>query len=283
MRFTIVTPIYNNSKWLKLCIPSVADQEGVAFEHIVQDSCSTDGTQDWLPQDKRVTAVIEKDKGMYDAINRGWKRAKGDFVAWLNCDEQYLPGALKAVSDYADRHPQVDLIIAHTVVTNPDGTFVCHRRSLIPRLPHLWVRFAILSCSVFLRRKTLEEKQFYFDTQWRDLGDVHWMMDMVRRGVRAGLLHRYTSIFYETGDNMNLKPNARREKEITNGMMPAYVRKLTPALIAWHRMRLLLSGTFLQKPFDYSLYTFDSPEKRATHHVARPTPIWRMPDGQIRQ
>src|SRR4051794_32424866 len=254
MRFTIVTPSYNNSPWLKLCIPSVADQQGVTFEHIVQDSCSNDGTQDWLPQDTRVKAVIEKDKGMYDAINRGWKRAQGDFVAWLNCDEQYLPGALKAVSEYAEQHPDIDLTVAHTVVTNPEGGYMCLRRSLMPRLPHLWVRFPILSCAVFLRRKALEEKQLFFDTQWRDLGDVHWMINMVKQGVHTGLLHQYTSIFGETGDNMNLKPNAIREKEVTNGMMPGYVRTFTPAFIAYHRLRLLASGTFFQKPFDYALY-----------------------------
>ena len=47
MKFTIVTPSFRNSQWLKLCIASVADQQGVELEHLVQDSCSDDGTQDW--------------------------------------------------------------------------------------------------------------------------------------------------------------------------------------------------------------------------------------------
>ena len=93
VNFSIITPSFRNSNWLKLCIASVADQQGVTFEHIVQDSCSDDGTRDWLPQDRRVKAFIEKDQGMYDAVNRGFKRAQGDIVAYLNCDEQYLPGA----------------------------------------------------------------------------------------------------------------------------------------------------------------------------------------------
>ena len=66
MKFSIVTPSFRNSRWLKLCIASVADQQGVELEHIVQDSCSDDGTQDWLPHDRRVRAFIEKDGGMYD-------------------------------------------------------------------------------------------------------------------------------------------------------------------------------------------------------------------------
>jgi glycosyltransferase involved in cell wall biosynthesis len=53
MKFSIVTPSYRNSGWLKLCIASVAGQQGVELEHIVQDACSDDGTQNWLPQDPR--------------------------------------------------------------------------------------------------------------------------------------------------------------------------------------------------------------------------------------
>ena len=99
MKFSIVTPSFRNSNWLKLCIASVADQQGVEVEHIVQDSCSDDGTQNWLPNDKRVKAFIEKDSGMYDAVNRGYRRATGDILAYLNCDEEYLPGALKTSHD----------------------------------------------------------------------------------------------------------------------------------------------------------------------------------------
>ena len=153
MNFSIVTPSLRNSKWLKLCIASVADQEDVTLEHIVQDSCSDDGTQDWLPHDRRVQAFIEKDKGMYDAINRGFRRAQGDIVAYLNCDEQYLPGGLKAVRDYFDAHPNVDAVFADTIVVDPEGKYICHRKSLLPRANHIWVRFSNLTCAIFLRRK----------------------------------------------------------------------------------------------------------------------------------
>jgi len=72
---SIITPSYRNSQWLKLCIASVADQQGVELEHIVQDSCSDDGTLDWLPHGHRVQAFLEKDAGMYDAVNRGYRHA----------------------------------------------------------------------------------------------------------------------------------------------------------------------------------------------------------------
>ena len=63
MQFSIITPSFRSSQWLKLCVASVADQQGVELEHIVQDSCSDDGTRGWLPHDRHLKAFIEKDGG----------------------------------------------------------------------------------------------------------------------------------------------------------------------------------------------------------------------------
>jgi glycosyltransferase involved in cell wall biosynthesis len=275
VNFSVVTPSYRNSKWLKLCVASVADQEGLSFEHIVQDSCSDDGTGDWLPKDKRVKAFIEKDQGMYDAINRGYKRSQGEILTYLNCDEQFLPGALKAVYDYFQAHPDVDVVLTDTVVTEADGSYICHRPSMVPLKHHLWYRFAVLTCALFIRRRVVTEYGLYFDTRWRDIGDMFWILESVNRGVRMDVLRSFTSIFAETGDNMNLKPNAQREKAIQAEMTPKWVKRMRRAIILYHKMRLLASGTYFQKPFDYSLYTFASPDRRVTHHVARPTALWR--------
>src|SRR6185503_18578473 len=107
MDFSIVTPSYNGGRWLSLCIASVADQD-VPHEHIVQDACSEDGTEGWLRRDGRVKAYIEKDSGMYDAVNRGLRRARGDILGYLNCDEQYLPGALAVVRSVFENHADLD-------------------------------------------------------------------------------------------------------------------------------------------------------------------------------
>ena len=58
---------------------------------------------------------------MYDAINRGWRRAKGEILAYLNCDEQYLPGGLSAVEEFFRRRPQTDVVFADTVVVDLQG------------------------------------------------------------------------------------------------------------------------------------------------------------------
>jgi glycosyltransferase involved in cell wall biosynthesis len=274
MKFSIVTPSYRNSNWLRLCVASIADQQGVELEHIVQDSCSDDGTQDWLPRDPRVQAFIEKDSGMYDAVNRGWRRARGDILAYLNCDEQYLPGALKTVHDFFAAHPKIEVALAGTIVTDGEGKYLCHRHSLVPHPQHIWFRFPVLTSSVFIRRRVIHERGIFFDTRWRDLGDFHWVLALMKNEVPMAVCDHFTSVFADTGENMNLKPNAIREKNETAAMTPGWVRTLKPVWIAHHRLRRLAAGHFSLKPMSYSIYTLPSPEQRVRFDVPKPTAVW---------
>jgi len=274
LTFSIITPSFRNSAWLKLCIASVADQKGVTLEHIVQDSCSDDGTQAWLPHDPRVKAFIEKDAGMYDAVNRGYRRATGDILAYLNCDEQYLPGALVAVEDFFLAHPEVDVLLAGSIVTDGDGQYVCHRHGMVPNSRHIWYRFPALTSSIFIRRRVITERGIFFDTKWRDLGDFHWVLELMRQRVVIADDPMFTSVFADTGDNMNLKPNAIREKKETDAMVPAGVRLGKPLWILSHRLRRLAHGHFSLRHTSYAIYTQASPDQRATIDVPHPTPIW---------
>jgi glycosyltransferase involved in cell wall biosynthesis len=274
MKFSIITPSFRNSAWLKLCIASVADQQGVELEHIVQDSCSDDGTQDWLPNDTRVKAFIEKDAGMYDAVNRGYRRATGDILAYLNCDEQYLPGALKTVSEFFEANPETEVALAGTIVVDGEGKYICHRHSLTPNARHIWFRFPVLTSSVFIRRKVISERGIFFDTKWRDLGDIHWVMALMKNKVPMKVCESFTSAFADTGENMNLKPNAIREKAETAKMIPILVRALKPLWILQHRLRRVAAGHFYLKPTSYEIYTRQSPDQRVKFDVSKPTAVW---------
>jgi glycosyltransferase involved in cell wall biosynthesis len=274
MKFSIVTPSFRNSDWLKLCIASVADQQGVELEHIVQDSCSDDATRDWLPGDKRVKAFIEKDTGMYDAVNRGYRRATGDILAYLNCDEQYLPGALKTIHDFFAANPDAEVALAHSLIVDADGNYICHRHLMKPHPWHIWFRFRVLTSSVFIRRKVIHERGIYFDTRWRDLGDFHWTRALMQQNVPMAICDSIVATFTDTGENMNLKPNAIREKDETLAMAPGWIRLLRPVWIAHHRLRRFTAGHFNLQPTTYEIYTLESPGKRARFEVPKPTSVW---------
>lgn len=274
MQFSIITPSFRNSEWLKLCIPSVADQD-VELEHIVQDSVSDDGTLEWLPQDPRVRAYIEKDKGMYDAVNRGLRKAKGEILAYINCDEQYLPGALKAVWNFFEKNPAVEIVFADALVVNADGSFNCFRKVQLPWLWHASVSaLSTLTCSMFFRRSVIDKHQLYFSDAYRDLGDVDWVVRSIHQQIPTKLFRHYTSIFTETGDNMNLKPNALRERAAFAQTAPWVARKGRPLIDAAYKASRVLNGGLREKPLSYSIYTRESPGARATFRVEKPSPRW---------
>jgi glycosyltransferase involved in cell wall biosynthesis len=281
MKFSIITPSFRGSDWLRLCIASVADQEGVEHEHIVQDSCSDDGTQEWLPQDARVRAFIEKDTGMYDAVNRGIRRASGEIVAYLNCDEQYLPGALQTVGEFFAEHPEIDIALGDMVVTHADGTYVCHRKSMTPVQWHLAYRFSIPTAGLFIRRRVFDELGLWFNTEWKAMADFLWIEEACRRGVRWAEVQAFTSTFADTGSNLGLTPAAVREQETVLARLPRWQKYLRPVVVWHNRWRMLVRGAFTQAPFSYRIYTHDNPSQRVEFTAAKPTGLWhtRLPKG----
>ncbi len=276
MRFSIITPSFRSSDWLRLCVASVADQ-GVELEHIIQDACSDDGTQDWLPQDPRVRAFIEKDSGMYDAINRGLRRACGEIVAYLNCDEQYLPGTLEAVGGYFKSHPGTEVAFGDAVVVDPAGGYLCSRPALLPGRAHTRVSgsLAIVTCATFFRRELIERRGLFFDTRYRVLGDVDWVLRILEQRVPMGLLGRLTSAFTNTGDNLSLKPEGVRERRAMLASAPPLARALRPWFVVQYRLRKLAAGHYSLPAFEYALFTRNSPDRRVRVQVPRPTAVWK--------
>ena len=140
----------------------VADQQGVEFEHIVQDSCSDDGTQDWLPHDRRVKAFIEKDGGMYDAVNRGYRRAHRRHPRVSELRRTIPARRAQDRSKFFRAHPEIEVALAGTIVTDGEGKYICHRHSLVPHPRHVWFRFPVLTSSVFIRRRGHSRTRHFF-------------------------------------------------------------------------------------------------------------------------
>jgi len=276
MRFSVITPSYQNSSWLKLCVASVADQ-AVPVEHIVQDAGSTDGTLDWLLADPRVKAFVEKDRGMYDAINRGLARAQGDILSYLNCDEQYLPGALADVAEFFDAHPELEVLFCDFIVVNPQGEYLFHRKVQTPLKNHLRIsHLPAYSCGMFFRRRLIHETPVLFNPELRAVGDGDWVLRLLERATRMGVLRRFTSVFTMGDDNLGLSETALREAREMHARAPGWVRALKPVWILQHRLRRIAGGIYRQPPFSFSLYTQAQPG-RIERHVARPTGRWQVP------
>lgn len=269
MKFSIISPSYRNSDWLKLCVASVADQDGVDHEHIVQDSCSDDGTQEWLARDPRVEAVIEKDSGMYDAINRGLKRATGDICAYLNCDEQYLPGALARVAERFAQRPDVDIVFGDAILVHAKGAPLSYRRTVPPSALHTrLVHLNTLSCAMFFRRSLLDEG-FFFPSEFKMIGDAVFVWRLLKAKKRTSVVPEPLATFTFTGSNQGQTDVARREAELWRSAADAPPAFLKWPAIAAHRLRKLAAGAYRFRRLNYSIYTLDSPVQRMQFHAKR--------------
>jgi hypothetical protein len=108
-RISVVTPSYNQARFLEPCLRSVLDQRYPNLEYIVVDGGSTDGSVAIIERLEKDLAywVSEPDGGHYDALNKGFRRATGDVLAWLNSDDLYTPWTLAVVADVFRRLPEV--------------------------------------------------------------------------------------------------------------------------------------------------------------------------------
>jgi glycosyltransferase involved in cell wall biosynthesis len=260
MDFSIITPSFQNSQWLRLCVASVADQADVEVEHIVQDSCSDDGTQNWLPTDPRVKAFIEKDAGMYDALNRGLRRATGGILACLNCDEQYLPGALAKVQAYFQLHPQTEVLFGDGILVDRQGAPLSYRRTILPNRTHTrLIHLNTLTCATFFRRSIIERGHF-FDSGWKAAGDTLWMDGLLRANVPMGTMAEPLAAFAFTGLNLGASFVARQEGKKLRGSK--WNELLLPWVSIHHRYRKWLAGAYRPHKVEYALYTMNSPDRR---------------------
>ena len=291
MDFTIITPSFKQLDYLACCIASVADQDGVNVEHIVQDAGSP-GIEEFVekvsegllgkyggvrvsrlqsfellhirtPQGYTLRIFKEPDEGMYDAINKGLRKGMGEIRAYLNCDEQYLLGALGAVQGFLRKCSNVEVVLGDVIIVATDGNAVCHRKMVKPGLAHTWTcHFGALTAGIFFREKLVNEG-LLFDTSYRVASDAEWFVRVLLSGKKVQPLRRTTSTFMESGENLGLSSAAKEERARLDNSAPLYFKVLRPVWVLVHRVRRLWSGAHRSEDVAYEIYLTKKWERKA--------------------
>ncbi len=155
---SVVTPSYNSADFLAQAIDSVKGQDYPKIQHLIIDGQSSDETLDILRAAKPpVEWISEPDQGQADALNKGFARATGQIIGWLNADDTYTPGAISAAVEFLQRHPQVDLVYGNFNFVDEQGQVIRPHPVAPYSLDKLLYAAIIPQASMFFRRRILDE------------------------------------------------------------------------------------------------------------------------------
>ena len=161
---SIITPSYNQAQYLEDTIQSVLQQDYPNLEYIIVDGGSTDGSPEVIEryQDKFAWWVSEKDMGQTDAINKGFKKANGEIIAWLNSDDLYLPGAISSAVDLFQKYPNSGVIYGDAVSADADGRLLNELR-FSNWGTRDFLQFNIICQPAVFMKRSIVEKVGYLD------------------------------------------------------------------------------------------------------------------------
>ena len=123
---SIITPSYNQAQYLEETIRSVLGQDYQNLEYIIIDGGSNDGSPEIIQRysDRLAYWVSETDQGQTDAINKGFARASGQILAWINSDDTYLPNAVSEAVEFLGTHPQAGLVYGDANLIDSNGEVI---------------------------------------------------------------------------------------------------------------------------------------------------------------
>lgn len=220
MKISIITPSWNQGRFLRRCLDSIRASPGVSIEHIVLDNCSDDETpeilKEYASKDDGVARrfIVEKDEGQTRAINDGFRMATGDVVCWLNTDEWYADGALERVARHFASSPLTDFLYGNCTFVNTSGKLVKMRRSLAfnPTML-LYYGCYISSAAAFVRRSAVENGDL-LDPDFRVAMDYEWYVRLAVKGYRFAHIPEVFAYFtwHETNISMMHKERSFEER-----------------------------------------------------------------------
>ena len=214
---SIVTPCLNAAETLPEALASVPADD--AIEHVVVDGGSTDGTVELLRAAAlRVTFTSEPDRGLSDAMNKGVRRAQGEWIGWLNADDYYLPGGLERVRRTIESNPQATWLTAPCLIVDGQGREIRrgvtrYKRFFLDRYSRrsLLVQNYVAAPSTFVRRDALIAAGG-FDERFRYSMDYDLWLRLAERADPI-VLKEPTTAFRMAGQSLSMTGFERQFEE----------------------------------------------------------------------
>ena len=237
MRLSIITPTLNRAHFLEEAIESVRAQDFPDCEHLIVDGGSTDGTLEMLARHPHLRVVSEPDRGLYDALNKGLRMARGEIVGLLNSDDLQPAGTLAAVAGAFD-DPVVEMVSGGIeIFPAAERTRTAGREALILTLENAIFGQGAINARFF--RRSLIERVGFFDLRYRIAADREWLLRAALLEPRETWIERIVCRYREHDESMTFdraKLNAARYRQEHLAIAEEYLRK--PEIVAATRRTL---------------------------------------------
>lgn len=216
-KISIITPSFNQENYIEQTILSVIGQNYPNLEYIIMDGGSTDGSVEIIKkyEDRLTYWISEKDDGQAHAINKGFEKATGDIMAWINSDDYYLPGTFFKVVDILNIEAEELLIGNCARLNKTDGIAYSIKPHLMHRKIDLKYSDYIEQPSTFWTRKTVE-KVGLLDEVLHYAFDWEWFIRCEQNMVNFVTTNDFLSVYQFHGSNKSASSNKLRIKEISS-------------------------------------------------------------------
>lgn len=222
---------------------SLSAQHYKDYEWIVIDGASTDGTLKIAQSFSSASSLVisEPDNGIYDAMNKGLRNARGDYIFFLNSDDVlHDEDVLGDVSIWLEQNPGTDFLYGSVVNVKPDGNW---HRDFGHVNKHSIMEYSICHQAIFANRM-LFKTVGTFDLRFKINADYDWMIRVFRHGARCAYMNRCIAFFFDGG--AHLVDRAYTQKERQNVRLQ-YMGKHWLALRSlrariFNRIQLLING-----------------------------------------
>jgi GT2 family glycosyltransferase len=243
----IVTPSYNQGRFLERTLRSVLEQNYPCLKYAVQDGGSSDESIEVLRRHERQFAhwASHPDRGQAHAVNLGFQHVHGEIMAYLNSDDLLLPGALHCVADYFQRHPRVDVVYGHRILIDEDDHEV--GRWILPRHDDAALRWldTVPQETLFWRRRIWDKIGAGLDESFQFALDWDMLLRFQAAGARFARLPRFLGAFrlHQSQKTSTLMTRGEAETKLLrerSQARPVLLSEIEPAIRPYLRRQVLL-------------------------------------------